>query len=503
MSQMPVMLYPSEFAYHDHVFTIHSSRISYGSLFDSYLSGYYNTERKEGLFSLKEIDVTNQDFQKKLTLGNNADVEVRGVGDKFVVYFPNFNLKVTTDEKKNWSAVFGDLSAIYSQSKVLQKYNIREGSLSVSSEFGTRPYHFSADIRAPYPLLVEGGEPSDLVQVTGRLADEGVFFTVNEDLEAVYRDSHLTLKSRRIGYNINAIIELLRDLQSSTVSADPEPKDKQPMVIELNAEDSQVYLSPQSRLLADTIILRFVDGELSAKLEHGPGHLQLKLENDTFLLESRDLNDEFMGALIKNSRVQGGRMSMASMGSFDEFSIVFEMDDTNIRGLATVNNVLAFLNTGPALMTFSLPQYNSEGLPIDSAVVGMTFKNKVGTFESLDIKGPEFQVTGNGGMDFSERLIDMDIAIKTQAGRNVGKIPLLGYVLAGKDEDSSTSLKVSGDFDNPEVSNSLARDIVTYPIDVLYRTLKLPFHITEKVSGQQSKERAEADAGFAEEPTEK
>ena len=503
MSQMPVTLYPSKFAYHDHVFTVHRSRISYGSLFDSYLSGFYNTERKKGLFSLQEIDVTSQDVQKKLELGSNADVEVSRVGGKFVVYFPNFDLTVTTDENKNWSAVFGDLSAIYSKSEVLQKYKIREGRLSVSSEYGKRPYRFSADIRAPYPLLVEGGKPTDQIQVSGKLTDEGVFFTVNKDLDAVYRDSHLSLKSRRIGYNINAIIQLLRDLKPSSAPADKEQKNKQSLFIDLNAEDSQVYLSPQSKLLADSIVLRFADGELSVKLEHGPGHLQLRLENDTFLLEGTDLNDEFMGALIQNSRVQGGRMSMASTGSFDDFSIVFEIYDTNIRGLTAINNVLAFLNTGPALMTFSLPEYNAKGLPISSAVAGMTFKNKVGTFESLEIKGPEFQVTGIGEMDFVEKLIDMDIFIKTQAGRNVGKIPLIGYVFAGKDEDISTSLKISGEFGNPKVRNSLVHDIVAYPIEVLIRTLRLPFHITEKVSNQLSSEPEKPATEIEKEHTEK
>ncbi|MGI9536038.1 MAG: AsmA-like C-terminal domain-containing protein, partial [Desulfocapsaceae bacterium] len=502
MSQMPVTLYPSEFAYHDDVFTVISSRISYGSLFDSYLSGFYNTENKKGAFSLKEIDVTSENLGKKLEIGRNADVEVSGVGGKFVVFFPHFDLRVTTDEQKNWSADFGDLSAIYSRSKVLQKYKIKEGRLSVSSEYGVRPYRFSADVKTPYPLLVEGGEPIDQVQVTGRLADEGLFATVNGDLNIVYRDSNLTLKSRQTGYNLNAVMDLLHDFQPANASADTEQEDKQPLLIEMSAEDSQVYLSPQSRLLADTIDLKFFEGKVSGKLKHGPGHIQLQLEKDTFLLESSDLNDEFMGALIKNSRFQGGRMSMVSKGSFDDFSIVFKMQDTNISGLAMVNNVMAFLNTVPALMTFSLPEYNTKGLPIDSAIAGLTFKEKVGTFESLEVKGPELQMIGTGEMDFSKRLIDMDVSIKTQASKNVGKIPLIGYMLAGDDEDDSLSLKISGGFDDPEVSNSLVQDIVVYPVEVLFRTLKLPFQLTEQISDQLNNEPAESDTDPKKEQTE-
>jgi len=493
MNQMPVMLYPSELSYHNNVITVNRSRISYGSLFDSHLSGYYSTDQKKGAFSLEDIDVTGKNLENKLEFGSNADVEVVGTGGKFVVYFPQFDLTVTTDEQKNWSAVLGDLSAIYSRSEILKKYRIEEGSLSVSSEHGRKPYHFSADIKLPYPLLVGEGGPVDQVQVNGRIVDAGVFATVNEHLDFVYRKSGLTLRSRKTGYNLNAILELFREHKPADVAAGDEPENKQSFFVDLRAEGGQIYLSPQSRLLADSIILQLEDGKISAKLEHGPGQMVLQLDNDTFLLEGSDLNDEFMGAMIKNSRFQGGRMSMASMGSFEDYSIVFELHDTNISGLAMVNNVMAFLNTVPAIMTLSLPEYNTRGLPIDSAIAGVRVKQKVAKFESLVVKGPELQAVGTGQMDFVGKLVDMDVRLKTQASTNVGKIPLLGYVLAGEAEDASVSLKISGGFDDPEVTNTLIEDIVVYPVEILFRTLKLPFHLFEQFSDQPDQEAEESD----------
>ena len=193
---------------------------------------------------------------------------------------------------------------------------------------------------------------------------------------------------------------------------------------------------------------------------------------------------------------------MTATGAFDEFSIVFGVQDTNISGLAMVNNVMAFLNTVPALITLSLPEYNVEGLPIDSAVAGMKFKNKVGTVESAKVKGPELEVIGAGKLDFSRRLIDMDVFIKTQASKNVGKIPLLGYLLTGDDDDASLRLNISGGFDDPEVGNSLVQEIIVYPVEVLFRTLKLPFHLSEKFIGQPDEEPAEADTDHIQEQPE-
>jgi len=152
-----------------------------------------------------------------------------------------------------------------------------------------------------------------------------------------------------------------------------------------------------------------------------------------------------------------------------------------------MHNVMAFINTVPALATFSLPEYNKKGLPIDSAVIGVEYKNKLASFESIDVISPELHTTGKGKIDFSKNQIDMDIQLKTQASKNIGKIPVVGYMLTGKDEDESLAVKLEGRLDDPEVNYSLIKEIVTYPVDILRRTLKLPFNLVEKM-GPQSKE---------------
>ena len=74
----------------------------------------------------------------------------------------------------------------------------------------------------------------------------------------------------------------------------------------------------------------------------------------------------------------------------------------------------------------------------------------------------------------------------------MGKIPLIGYVLAGEYEDASLSLKISGELDDPEVSNSLVKDIVVYPVEILLRTLKLPIHFAEKFDDEPEEESGES-----------
>ncbi len=475
LSKIPVALYPSELRYGDNILTFMKRRISYGSFFDSYLTGYYNMGDNLGKFLLEEIDVTNTNLEEKLEIGDETVFEISGVDGKYVVYFPEYDLKIGTDKEKKWSAAFGDLSAIYGHSKLLQKFEIKEGSLVVSSVNGKMPYDFSIDIKNPYQLLIEDDKPVNQVQVTGRVADEGVFATVNKNLDIEYIEKNLKVRSSNLGYNLSAIIQLLRVQSQSSSLTVKESSDEKSFSFSLKAENSQIYLGPQSRIIADAIDLEFTDGKFSMKLHHGPGKITLYLEDGNFELNGSDLSDEFMGALIQNSLFQGGRMSMYSRGSFDDFSIIFNIEDTLLNNLATLNNVMAFLNTVPALITFSLPEYSTKGLPIDSATVGIKFKNKIATFESMEVKSSEIEGMGMGWIDFAKRQIDLDFHLMTQAGENTRKIPLIGYVIAGEDDDPSLSLKIVGSIDDPKVSDSLVEDIITYPIDVLYRILALPF----------------------------
>jgi len=351
-----------------------------------------------------------------------------------------------------------------------ENYKIDGGRITLGSS-GVMVEHLSLG----YELLVENDKLVNQVTVEGRRTGEGVFVTVNKYLEMEIIKNTLTIRSSDLGYNLPAIIRLLEVQSQSSSAKVKESNDDDSFTLSLKAENSQIYLGPQCRILADAIDLEFKDGKLSLKLIHGPGQIKLSLEDGIFELDGNDLNDEFMGALIQDSNFQGGRMSMVSGGSFDDFSIIFNIKDTTLSQQATLNNVMALINTVPALITFSRPEYNTEGLAIDSAIIGIKFKSEIATFESIELNTSVFKATGKGWIDFAKREIDMDFYLKTQASKNIGKVPLIGYALAGNADHQSTSLKIVGGVDDPEVSNSMVKDVVTYPIDVLFRILALPF----------------------------
>ena len=71
----------------------------------------------------------------------------------------------------------------------------------------------------------------------------------------------------------------------------------------------------------------------------------------------------------------------------------------------------------------------------------------------------------------------MDLNLITRAKKNINKIPLIGYILAGKDKRPSITVKVSGDLSNPDIKKSVFKEVVTQPFSMAYRTLALPGYL--------------------------
>jgi len=156
------------------------------------------------------------------------------------------------------------------------------------------------------------------------------------------------------------------------------------------------------------------------------------------------------------------------------------MYDTTMIDYKLLNNVLAFINTVPSLVTFSLPGYNKKGLHAKNAYV--KFHAKKGVFDISDIylESKELKILGKGNADINKNSIDLVLNLKTDLGSNLSKVPLVGYIiLDGK--NISTTLKVTGNLNDPTVNTMLAKDIVVAPLNIIKRALTLPYELIKKL----------------------
>jgi hypothetical protein len=484
------MEYPSEYKFEDNVIYLVDGRISYGQFFDSHVSGHYNYREDQGSFLLENLQIRKEELGNIFSPGDAVAVAVDGRKESLVIKIPELAMEISTGEHKSWSASFNDLGVLHRHSSLLQQYMLENGSLTISSENGERPYSFSADLPYRYSFLVKDGNPVERLAVAGVIGEQGLKVTINGDVEIVY-DDKLSITSQDIGYNVP---EILRFMKERPASAAADSGKKKRIRATVTATDSAFYFASDSHIPADQISLDSANGSFRLRLEHGEGTIIMDIEGDQFSLKGEDLNDAFMNALLPDAHVQGGRMSMGARGSFDEFSVVLKINDFILNDFKTLNNILAMVNTVPALITFTLPEYSTRGLPVSSVVVGMTVKDGLASCESLDIDSPELSLTGSGWVDFSEKQVGMEFNLITQAKANLQKIPLIGYILAGKEKQPSITVKVTGDLMDPKVESEMFKEVATIPFSILYRTLALPAHLASPLF--DSDEGGKGDEGM-------
>lgn len=477
-------LFPSTLGFTDNILSIKDGRIGYGNFFDSALSGHYNFHNNSGEFLLENLHLKEKKIGDILGTDNSLSVEIKGEAEELVFSVPVINLEISTDKNKNWTATITDLSSLYQRWPLLQKFKVDTGSLTVSMGSEKRSYNFSADIQYRFPLLVKDNIPVDHYIISGKITEKGFQATINDDVKVQYSEK-LSASSKDISYNIPAIVDLIKNISGPDAESS---REKSKITCSLEAINSSLFFKEGSQVLADKMDLNFVDGQASIRLEHNEGTIVAGLEGNTFSIEGKDLNDIFMSGLGQNADFKNGNLNFAVNGTFDHFSVLVTIKNTLLRNFKTFHNIMAFLDTVPALITFSKPEYNRKGLPVSSALIGMTVTNGVAEFETLEVISPELTMAGNGKIDFSKNVIAVYLNLITGAKASLGKIPLIGYVITDKEKKPSITLKISGDLQDPKVENSIFRKVVTWPVSVLYRTLKLPLHLLESIKGETEKD---------------
>jgi len=478
LNQVPVVLSPTKGDYSNNIISVSSDKVKYGDFFEGGISGYYNTALQKGEYSITEPHLGMAALDKLLD-PEPFSLQVDESGQYLKLMIPELNLNVTTGENKKWTAHISDLKAVHDRSPLLQQFKINAGELTVSSADGGVPYRFSADIPWQYPLLVLDNKPIEQYQISGVIGDGSVQAEINDKLQVHYAEK-LAISSEQIAYNIPAISKFFKEC---VLSRDNEKEKKGTLITILTATDSGLYLSPDSQVIAETLTLSSENKKIDMELLSGPGKIVISMEGEQFSLQGDDLNDTFMNALSPDAHLRNGKMSVAAKGEFDEFSVVIEIEKTVLEDFQTLNNVLAFVNTIPALITFSLPNYSSSGLHLSSAVLGVKVVEGIAVIESMVIESPELSIAGQGWINFIEKKIGMSLNLITQSKKNMRKIPLVGYILAGKKKHPSITVTVSGDLADPKVEHKAFKEVATIPFSILYRTLALPAHLVSPLLG--------------------
>ncbi|MFK5977150.1 MAG: AsmA-like C-terminal domain-containing protein [Sulfurovum sp.] len=427
-------------------------------------------ERVKLVFNAKHISLGKRG-NRVFVLKNRKLPIVLDYRKNIKIDIPKLALKLSIKNKKTTIKIT-NLNKI--KPYLIDKTIVEKGGYVTIETRDFKKFSFKGMVKKPSSFLYEKRQRcQSTIKFNGKITPKGEsFYAFNKRFYYNEKRSQLKIK------NLN--IDLKRLLKNKSKSR---KKGKKLIII---GKNSHLRYGKYS-LLTDSYDIEIKpNGNIEAIGSAGGDIIKFSKKRNKFTIQAFRIKDKVLHPLINFNGLTGGRYSIKKIGNPDKMmkgEIIIE--GGVMKDFKAYNNTLAFINTIPALAVLHNPGFSKKGFEIKEGVIEyrMIGKNKI-VFDKIYIKGISANIVGKGSIDIKRNKIKMNLAI--QVGRTLGKvignIPLLGYILMGKDKSITVGLKITGNLNKPTVTTSVASDILSLPLQLIKRTLLAP-----KVLGNRGK----------------
>lgn len=471
-----------------------SSLANIDDIADAKFVGNYDFKSDSGLVQLQALKIGNEETGEIFTSDTKVNLHISKSDETIKIDIPTLDINYLQNNEK-WNLAINSLEKLSQNSKILQDYNLTSGTFNLHQNFSDTQMKFGANIKHPYKLLVKENEPIEEYTISGRINNKTkkTSININNNAVKINIDKDIKVKITDSGVNINSLIDFIKKPHSDsnattqTETLNSEKSNSKGKKIILNAKNSFLFISKDRHIISQSIQLQYQNKMLAAKLIHENGEAVFKLQNDELHIYGENFNDEFMGNLFALSKFKGGSFDFSIDGTLQEYDGLFYIKDTIIMDYKILSNILAFVNTVPSLVTFSLPGYSSKGLSVNSAYMNFHAKDNALEISDIFLDSQEIDILGKGTANLTTDKIDLLLNLKTNLGSSVSKVPLVGHLLLDGNT-IATTLSVTGDLNDPDVTYLVAKDIIVAPLNIIKRVLLLPFHLITSDEDNESKE---------------
>jgi len=458
---------------------LQKSHLKIGQYIKTDISANYNLTNQKAKIHLKNFVLVNPKSKKILYHKDKATLFFSFKPKKMFINAPELAANFIMESDK-WVLNLDSVSVIAENSSFLKKYDITNGRISFYKKSHEAYTKFKATIKYKYKILTENDKLISNYKLQGYITkNQHIYLKINDKANIKIADN-IKISLHNSGISSEELLKFI------TLLTQYKKKNKETTTdIFFKAKDSYIYVGHERYIISDTINLQYYKGITTAQLSYAEGKAGFKLQNNQFHLYGYNFNDKFMDKLFSLSKFQGGNLDFSMSGNFDDYAGTFYLKDTTIQDYVLLNNILAFINTVPSLATFSLPGYNKNGLHIDNAYMKFHLKKHIFDISDIYIGSKELKILGKGEASVKYDTINLNLNLKTDLASNLSKIPLVGYIIFDG-QSISTSLKITGKLTDPKVETMLARDIAVAPLNIILRTLTLPYKIVKDIRDYNS-----------------
>lgn len=418
------------------------------------------------------------------------------LGKQKMIVLPDFGLTMHFGDESVFEV--SDIAKVYPYSPILQYFGISKGMLKVwSKDFDV--IYLSGDINdLRYPLYDKNSKILSHLKLEGKIDSKGIFINSTDKRFMLTKEGN-TVKVIADGYDLyidevfSSTLPVLAQINQKNENGEKlsakEREEFEKFIRAKRAYERQNKLSPHITYIearnidfhlggyiipADNASLSIRDGMIRADVTYGNGVANVDMAYSRAIVRLSNFSNKFLNRVWQREIFSGGLFSFN--GVYDDGALkgAITMQNTIYRDLAIVQNVLALIDTIPALLTFRKPGLGANGYEIKTGKVEFLINEDYLVLENINLIGSSIDVEGGGLLTLKNK--ELDIVLKASTLKTLtsilDKIPIVGYVILGDDGKFTTGIVMKGTLDNPKSEVSVIGDILTSPFEMVGRILK-------------------------------
>ncbi len=370
-----------------------------------------------------------------------------------------------------------NLNFVHTYSQLLQELKIQEGTLDINLH-NVNNIDFRANLRnLDFPLQDKNGLKVDKIDIQGQIINDKISVnSIDEKIKIRIENNknHIQLQNIDIVNKENTLL-----------------KEESKTALDIKGVNSSIVLNEKQKLLADNYTLSLNKGNMNLQLAQKGGKLTYKKSSKNAIsFQTKDMSDEFMNNLLGiENFFTDGSFDLTATGTTQLLKGNATIQNSKIKQLALLNNLITFVNTTPAIINplLAIPTifgmannkgFNLSGYRIVEGDLDFTYslENEIFYINGLNTTGNMADFKANGIIDLNKKEIDSDVVIifLKDYTKIIDYVPVINYLFLGDDKNISTQVKIFGSLDNPEIQTNLTQEAAGASLNFVKRIFNLP-----------------------------
>jgi len=407
--------------------------------------------------SLKDI-TTIKNYPEKV------DIDLKGID----IFLNNLNIIIKLRDKI--IVTLNHFSTLTPFISYLKEYKIEDGKSDIVIADRIK---INSNIKTKQKMLLISKNPISKIELNTTIQDNNISIKNRFcDIKIVNKKIvKIVGNYKNIDFNVSSIIEN----NDKNKTKQNENNNSKKIDISLSGKNSAILLN-NSKLYSEKIDINYKENNLSVTSIFKDRNLTIYYKNNElkifgFNFREKDFQNLTDSQVLKDPLFNFFIYRSANSEIFQGF---VEIKKGYIKELKLFTNILAFINLIPSLITFQPVGFTQKGYKIKKGLLDFIYYNQIIYLKNIDIKGENLTFTGNGYIDLKNSKINLNLNINLLI-KLIKDIPIVSYILLGKDGGITIKITIKGDLTNPKIDKNTASNIIEAPFGIIKRTILTPF----------------------------